>query len=234
MPGDFSSAAPFIVAATLVPELADRGSHDVNLNPTPYRSARTSSNAWAHAIAHPTSAISMRAREQVGDARGANSAEVTATDDQEQARCRVLDRRAAALRARSRRWLSRRELASTAPASCARRRPDRIEAVTRRRSPRDRRIADQGAAKTASPSRASRSRPKRGGRMESRGDHRIAMLGAVAGLWSRVKGVRDRRTPRAVADILPRFLRPLGVSGPALTYVHESSFSRAFAGGESA
>ena len=45
----------------------------------------------------------------------------------------------------------------------------------------------------------------RGGRVESRGDHRIAMLGAVAGLWSR-EGVRDRGR-RERGDILPRLLR---------------------------
>ena len=61
---------------------------------------------------------------------------------------------------------------------------------------------DDGFSVTGVPTR-----PK-GGKVDARGDHRIAMLGAVAGLASR-EGV-EMRGRRERGDILPRLLRPPG------------------------
>ena len=61
------------------------------------------------------------------------------------------------------------------------------------------RARDDGLTVTGVPSRI------RGGRMASRGDHRLAMLGAVAGLASR-EGVRVERAD-AVAVSFPGFFQ---------------------------
>ena len=82
---------------------------------------------------------------------------------------------------------------------------DRIEAVTDGLRPLGARIhsSPDGWRVTGVPARL------RGGRVDARGDHRIAMLGAVAGLAStRRRGDRGRRHGRYK---LPRLLRAPGV-----------------------
>ena len=96
---------------------------------------------------------------------------------------------------------------SAAPRSCASRRRDRIETV------------DDGAARRSAPASGPRpdgfagrgaSRPDRAaGRVDAHGDHRIAMLGAVAGLVSR-EGV-EIEGAEAVAVSFPGFFQRPGV-----------------------
>ena len=83
---------------------------------------------------------------------------------------------------------------------------DRIETVTDG-APGDRR-AHRGAARRLRV-RGVPSRP-RGGTIDAAGDHRIAMLGAIAGAVSR-EGVTIEG-PEMRSGKLPRFLRPLRVS----------------------
>ena len=80
---------------------------------------------------------------------------------------------------------------------------DRIEAVTDGLRATGARIRsrEDGWAVTGVPARL------RGGRVEARGDHRIAMLGAVAGLASRA-GV-DVESAEAVAISFPGFFELL-------------------------
>ena len=108
------------------------------------------------------------------------------------------DRRAAALRARGR-LRARRERRYAAPASCGRRRPtgSRPSSTGCAGSART-----SGRRRTASESAASRPGCA-AARWTSRGDHRIAMLAAVAGLASR-EGVRSRGR-RGVAVSFPGF-----------------------------
>ena len=179
VPGDFSSAAPFVVAATLVPG-SELHVHGVNLNPTAHRAARRSSSGWARTSRSTTAAA-------IGGEPGGDleiHAAPLVGDDRRRDEVPLRDRRAAALRARGG-VRARRERRCAAPRSSARRR----RTGSRRRSTRSGRSARAPARRrTASRSPASR-RGCAAAASTSRGDHRIAMLGAVAGLASR-EGVR--------------------------------------------
>jgi 3-phosphoshikimate 1-carboxyvinyltransferase len=173
VPGDISSAAPFLAAAALVPG-SDITIHDVNLNPRRTGLLDVLERMGAHlAIFNRHKA----GREQVGDVQiqytelGAvevNGEEVPLLVDElplvallaSHARGRSVVRGAQELRVKE---------------------TDRIEAVTDglRAFGAHVRSRPDGWEINGVPTRL------KGGQIDARGDHRIAMLGAVAGLASR-------------------------------------------------
>jgi 3-phosphoshikimate 1-carboxyvinyltransferase len=177
VPGDISSAAPFLAAAALVPG-SDITIHDVNLNPRRTGFLDVLERMGAHlAIFNRHKA----GREQVGDVQiqytelGAvevNGDEVPLLVDElplvallaVHARGKSFVRGAQELRVKE---------------------TDRIEAVTDGLRSFGAHISStpDGWEINGVPTRL------KGGRIDSRGDHRIAMLGAVAGLASR-EGVK--------------------------------------------
>jgi 3-phosphoshikimate 1-carboxyvinyltransferase len=173
VPGDFSSAAPFIVAATIVPE-SRITIHDVSLNPR-----RTGLLDVLDRMGARVGILSRRrlGAEQVGDVE-VRSAELTATAVRSDEVPLLVDELPLfGLLAAFARGESRVEGA----AELRLKETDRIEAVVdalRAIGVRAKGSPD-GFSVTGVPSRP------RGGRIDARGDHRIAMLGAVAGLASR-------------------------------------------------
>jgi 3-phosphoshikimate 1-carboxyvinyltransferase len=191
VPGDFSAAAPFLAAATLLPG-SELNVHDLGLNPTRIGLL----NVLARMGGRITVFHRRRAgREPVGDLE-VRSAELVATTVEPAEVPALID-----------------ELPLVAlVAACARgetvvrgagelrvKETDRIEGVTTS-------LRALGVRASASDDgfrvRGVPTRPKGGG-MSSRGDHRLAMLGAVAGLVSR-EGVRLEE-PEAVAVSFPGF-----------------------------
>jgi 3-phosphoshikimate 1-carboxyvinyltransferase len=173
VPGDFSSAAPFIVAATIVPE-SRITLHDVNLNPR-----RAGLLAVLDRMGGRVGIVARRrlGAEPVGDLE-VRSAELTATEiGAEEVPLLVDELPLFALLAAHARGQSR----VSGAAELRVKETDRIEAVVdalRAIGARAQGFPD-GFSVTGVPARP------RGGRVEARGDHRIAMLGAVAGLASR-------------------------------------------------
>jgi 3-phosphoshikimate 1-carboxyvinyltransferase len=173
VPGDFSSAAPFIVAATLIPE-SRITIHDVNLNPR-----RTGLLDVLERMGGRVSIPTRRrlGAEQVGDLE-VRYAELTATTIRSEEVPLLLDELPLfgllAAFARGESWVY-------GAGELRLKETDRIEAVVdalRGIGARAKAQAD-GFSVTGVPTRP------RGGRIDARGDHRIAMLGAVAGLASR-------------------------------------------------
>jgi 3-phosphoshikimate 1-carboxyvinyltransferase len=173
VPGDFSSAAPLVAAAVLVPG-SDLTIHDVNLNPRRTGLLDVLERMGAHI------AVFNRRRgggEWVGDVQvqhselhsvEVNGPEVPSLVDE----LPLVALLAAHARGRSRiRGAQELRVKET----------DRIDAVTEplRSWGAHIRSRDDGWEITGVPARL------RGGRIDARGDHRIAMLGAVAGLASR-------------------------------------------------
>jgi 3-phosphoshikimate 1-carboxyvinyltransferase len=173
VPGDFSSAAPLLVAAALIPG-SDLTVHDVNLNPRRTGLLDVLERMGARVSVHNRR---REGRELVGSvqvqyqplvATEVGAAEVPLLVDElplvallgTHARGETVVRGAAELRVKE---------------------SDRIEAVTDGLRALGARVKsrEDGWTVTGVPSRL------RGGRMDARGDHRIAMLGAVAGLSSR-------------------------------------------------
>ena len=195
VPGDFSAAAPFVVAATLLPG-SELTIHDVGLNPRRIGLLEVLARMGARIT------IFHRHRnggEPVGDLE-VRSAELTATAVTASEVPLLVDElplfalAAACARGESTVWGAE-ELRV--------KETDRIETVTNslralgvRVTPRDDGFWVRGVP----------TRPK-GGRMASHGDHRIAMLGAVAGLVSR-NGV-DVEDAEAVAVSFPGFFELL-------------------------
>jgi 3-phosphoshikimate 1-carboxyvinyltransferase len=195
VPGDFSAAAPFIVAATLLPG-SELTIHDVGLNPTRTGLLDVLERMGARiTIFHRQRA----GGEPVGDVE-VHSAELTATTVRPEEIPRLVDELPLfALAAACARGESRVEGASELRVK----ETDRIETVTTalrslgvRITPRDDGFRVRGVP----------TRP-RGGTVDSQGDHRIAMLGAVAGLLSS-KGV-DLEGAEAVAVSFPGFFELL-------------------------
>jgi 3-phosphoshikimate 1-carboxyvinyltransferase len=173
VPGDFSSAAPLLVAAALVPG-SDLTVHDVGVNPRrtglldvlERMGARVSVFARRRAGREPVASVQVQPGELV--ATRVTPAEVPALVDElplvallaSHARGETVVGGAAELRVKE---------------------SDRVEAVTDGLRALGARIRsrEDGWAVTGVPARL------RGGRVDARGDHRIAMLGAVAGLASR-------------------------------------------------
>ena len=195
VPGDFSAAAPFIVAATLLPG-SELTIHDVGVNPR-----RT---GLLDVLARMGARITVfnrhkSAGEPVGDL-DVRSAELTATTVTAEEVPRMVDELPLfALAAGSAHGESRVEGAQELRVK----ETDRIETVTTS-------LRGLGIRVTASDDglgvRGVPSRPKGGG-MSSHGDHRIAMLGAVAGLSSR-EGV-ELQDAQAVAVSFPGFFELL-------------------------
>ena len=191
VPGDFSSAAPLLAAAALVPG-SDLTVHDVGLNPRRTGFLDVLERMGAHIAVFNRR---RSGREQVGDVQiqysELNAVEVTAREvpslvDElplvallaSHARGKSIIRGAAELRVKE---------------------SDRIEAVTDPLRAFDAHIRsrDDGWTINGVPTRL------KGGRIDARGDHRIAMLGAVAGLASR-EGV-DIQDAESVAVSFPGF-----------------------------
>jgi 3-phosphoshikimate 1-carboxyvinyltransferase len=177
VPGDFSSAAPFVVAATLVPG-SELHVHGVNLNPRrtglldvlERMGARITIYNRRRVAGEPAGDVDVRHAELVGADVG--SEQVPAMIDElplyalaaVNARGDSVLRGAAELRAKE---------------------TDRLAAVVEGLRGLGAHIREEqdGFRIRGVPARL------RGGTMDSRGDHRIAMLAAVAGLVSR-EGVR--------------------------------------------
>jgi 3-phosphoshikimate 1-carboxyvinyltransferase len=157
VPGDFSSAAPLLVAAALVPG-SDLTIHDLGVNPR-----RTGLLAVLER---------MGARVSIFDRRRAGgelrAAEVPSLVDELPLVALLASHARGETRVGGAGELRVKET-------------DRIEAVTDGLRPLGARIhsREDGWTVTGVPARL------RGGRVDARGDHRIAMLGAVAGLASR-------------------------------------------------
>ncbi len=179
IPGDFSSAAPFIVAATVIPE-SRITIHDVSLN-----ARRT---GLLHVLERMGGRVGILTRravagEQLGDIE-VRSAELTATTIRSEEVPLLVDELPLfgllAAHARGESWVY-------GAGELRHKETDRIEAVVDALRAIGVRAKghEEGFSVTGVPAR-----PK-GGNVDSRGDHRIAMLGAVAGLASR-EGVEVR------------------------------------------
>ena len=196
VPGDFSSAAPFIVAATIVPE-SRLTIHDVNLNPR-----RTGLLDVLQRMGGRVGIVARRklGREAVGDIE-VRSAELTATSIEAAEVPLLIDELPLfALLAAHARGESR----VSGAAELRHKETDRIEALVdalRAIGVRAQGRPD-GFSVTGVPARP------RGGKIEARGDHRIAMLGAVAGLASR-EGVEIEEA-ESVAVSFPGFYDLVG------------------------
>jgi len=195
VPGDFSAAAPFIVAATLLPG-SELTIHDVGVNPR-----RTGLLDVLARMGARITVFNRRksAGEPVGDL-DVRAAELTATTVTREEVPRMVDELPLfALAAGIAHGESRIEGAQELRVK----ETDRIETVTTS-------LRGLGIRVTASDDglgvRGVPSRPKGGG-MSSHGDHRIAMLGAVAGLSSR-EGV-ELQDAQAVAVSFPGFFELL-------------------------
>ena len=191
VPGDFSSAAPFVVAATLVPG-SEVHVHGVNLNPRRTGLLEILERMGAKITVYnrreiggePGGDLEVRSAPLVGTSVGAK--EVPLAIDE----LPLFALAAACARGESR---------LTGAEELRAKETDRIEATVdalRALGVRAR-ARDDGFTVTGVPTRP------RGGRMTSRGDHRLAMLGAVAGLASR-EGVRIDDA-EAVAVSFPGF-----------------------------
>jgi 3-phosphoshikimate 1-carboxyvinyltransferase len=196
VPGDFSSAAPFVVAATLLPG-SELTIHDVGLNPR-----RTGLLEVLARMGARITAFNRRRSiggEPMGDLE-VHSAELVATRiGAEEVPLLIDELPLFALAAASARGESRVEGAQELRVK----ETDRLEIVTTSLRALGVRIENRhdGFGVRGVPSR-----PKGGG-MTSAGDHRIAMLGAVAGLVSR-DGV-EVGEPQAVAVSFPGFFELL-------------------------
>jgi 3-phosphoshikimate 1-carboxyvinyltransferase len=195
VPGDFSAAAPFVVAATLLPG-SELTIHDVGLNPR-----RTGLlDVLARMGARITTFHRHRSRgERVGDLEVGSAELVATTVGPEEVPLLVDELPLFALAAACARGDSRLEGARELRVK----ETDRIETVTAVLRALGVRISatEDGFTVRGVPARL------RGGRMSSHGDHRIAMLGAVAGLVSR-DGV-ELGDAEAVAVSFPGFFELL-------------------------
>jgi 3-phosphoshikimate 1-carboxyvinyltransferase len=195
VPGDFSSAAPLIVAATLLAG-SELRIHDVNLNPT-----RTGLLDVLERMGARIAVFNRRtlAGEPAGDL-DIRSAQLTATTVRAEDVPLLIDELPLfALAAGMAHGDSRVEGAQELRAKES----DRIETVTTSLKRLGIRIS---ARHDGFGVRGVATRPKGGG-MSSAGDHRLAMLGAVAGLVSR-EGV-EIEDAEAVAISFPGFFQLL-------------------------
>jgi 3-phosphoshikimate 1-carboxyvinyltransferase len=173
VPGDFSSAAPLLVAAALVPG-SDLTVHGIGLNPR-----RTGLLDVLQRMGVRVAVFNRRraGREPVGDVQ-VQHGELVATELGAGEVPLLVDELplVALLAAHARGVTTIREAGELRVKES-----DRIEAVTDLLRACGARIRsrDDGWTITGVPARL------RGGRVDARGDHRVAMLGAVAGLASR-------------------------------------------------
>ena len=195
VPGDFSAAAPFVVAATLLPG-SELTIHEVGLNPR-----RT---GLLDVLGRMGARITVFHRhrssgEPLGDLE-VHSAELVATNVRAEEVPRMVDELPLFALAAA---CARGESSVEGARELRVKETDRIETVTTSLRALGIRIEnrDDGFGVRGVPTR-----PKGGG-MGSNGDHRIAMLGAVAGLVSR-EGV-DLGDAEAVAVSFPGFFELL-------------------------
>jgi 3-phosphoshikimate 1-carboxyvinyltransferase len=200
IPGDFSSAAPFIVAATLLAG-SELRLHGVGINPT-----RTGFLAVLERMGARISHFHRRrlGGEPVADLE-VEPAELVATEVRPEEVPGLVDELPLFALAAG---MARGESVVTGAAELRVKESDRLETVKDALRPLGIRIetSHDGFRVRGVPSR-----PKGGGVVEAAGDHRIAMLGAVAGLVSR-EGV-ELRGAETVAISFPDFFAMLdGVS----------------------
>ena len=177
VPGDFSSAAPFIAAATLIPE-SRITIHDVNLNARrtglldvlDRMGGRVGIVARSRAGSEPAGDLEIRTAELTATKIG--TTEVPLLVDE----LPLFGLLASGARGES--WVY-------GAGELRLKETDRIDALVDALKAVGGRAKghEDGFSVTGVPTRP------RGGKVESRDDHRIAMLGAVAGVWSR-EGVR--------------------------------------------
>jgi 3-phosphoshikimate 1-carboxyvinyltransferase len=196
IPGDFSSAAPFVAAATLLSG-SELRIHGVNLNPT-----RTGFLDVLERMGARIAVFNRRSAggEPVGDL-DVRSAELVATEIGPEEVPRLVDELplfalVAACAHGSSSVRGARELRV--------KETNRIETVTNALRALGIRIR---AGEDGFGVRGIPSRPKGGGRVDAAGDHRIAMLAAIAGLVSR-EGV-EVEGAEAVAISFPGFFELL-------------------------
>ena len=173
VPGDFSAAAPFVVAATLLAG-SELTIHDVGLNPR-----RTGLLDVLERMGARVTVFNRRklGGELVGDLE-VHSAELTAADITAEDVPRLVDELPLFALAAA---VARGDSRLTGAGELRLKETDRIESVTNGLKAVGLRIRarDDGFEVRGVPARPT------GGRMSSDGDHRIAMLAAVAGLVSR-------------------------------------------------
>ena len=195
IPGDFSSAAPFLVAATLLSG-SDLRIHGVNLNPT-----RTGFLDVLERMGARIAVFNRRSAggEPVSDLE-VRSAELVATEIGREEVPRLVDELPLFALAAA---MARGDSVVRGAGELRVKESDRIESVTMSLRALGVRISasDDGFRVRGVPTRP------RGGGMHSREDHRIAMLGAVAGLVSR-EGV-EVGGAEAVAISFPGFFELL-------------------------
>jgi 3-phosphoshikimate 1-carboxyvinyltransferase len=176
VPGDFSSAAPLLVAAALVPG-SDLTFHDLGVNPR-----RT---GLLDVLERMGARVSLFDRRRAGGEPVASvqvqPGELIATEIRAEEVPGLVDELPLVALLASH---ARGETRVSGAGELRVKESDRIEAVTDGLRPLGARIRSQpdGWTVTGVPARL------RGGRVDARGDHRIAMLGAVAGLAS-IEGV---------------------------------------------
>jgi 3-phosphoshikimate 1-carboxyvinyltransferase len=195
VPGDFSSAAPLLAAVALVPG-SDLTIHDVGLNPRRTGLLDVLEHMGAHIAVFNKRRV---AGEQIGDVQiqytELAAVEVTA----DEVPLLVDELPLVALLASH----ARGDSIVRGAEELRLKETDRIDAVTDGLRSLGARIRSRpdGWIVTGVPARL------KGGRIDARGDHRIAMLGAVAGLASR-EGV-DIQGAEAVAISFPGFFELL-------------------------
>jgi 3-phosphoshikimate 1-carboxyvinyltransferase len=196
IPGDFSSAAPFVVAATLLAE-SELRLHGVGINPT-----RTGFLAVLERMGARLSFFNRRSTggEPVADLEVA-PAELTATEVRPEEVPGLVDELPLFALAAG---MARGESVVTGAQELRVKESDRLESVKDALRPLGIHIetSHDGFRVRGVPSR-----PKGGGVVEAGGDHRIAMLGAIAGLVSR-EGV-ELRGAESAAVSFPDFFAML-------------------------
>jgi 3-phosphoshikimate 1-carboxyvinyltransferase len=196
VPGDFSSAAPFLAAATILPGSRLR-LHGVGVNPT-----RT---GFLHVLERMGARISVYNRRETGGEPVADlevsSAELVATEIGPDEVPALIDELPLFALCASH---ARGESVVRGAQELRVKETDRIETVTNALRAVGARVAPSYDGFRV---RGVPSRPQGGGVVESGGDHRIAMLGALAGLVSR-EGV-EVRDPESVGVSFPGFFEIL-------------------------
>jgi len=195
VPGDFSSAAPFLVAATLLPGSRLRIT-GVGVNPT-----RTGLLDVLERMGARISLFnrSVSGGEPVADIE-VEHADLVATEIEPDEVPTLIDELPLFALAAS---MARGESVVRGAAELRHKETDRIETVTNALRTMEIRISDTDDGFRV---RGVPTRPKGGG-VDSKGDHRIAILGAVAGLVSR-EGVQIRGA-EAVSISFPGFFEQL-------------------------
>ena len=196
IPGDFSSAAPFVLVSTLLSG-SELRLHGVGTNPT-----RTGFLAVLERMGARVAVFNRRTAggEPVADLE-VHSAELTATEVGEEEVPALLDELPLFALAAA---MARGDSVVRGAAELRVKESDRLETVKDALRPLGVRIETRHDGLRV---RGVPSRPKGGGVVDAAGDHRIAMLGAIAGLVSR-EGV-ELRGAESAAVSFPDFFAML-------------------------